>query len=139
MVVADRVNGRLQWFTLDGKHLETLDGFLLPANVDTFGELMLVPELQARVTLLDGKNKVSPDSATMPNGATNVMKMKARQHPEDCPAGKFLHPHDACFDAARQHLHRRVGGDGAGHEAAEGELARWSTAGGAGTSEIRLA
>jgi hypothetical protein len=27
------------------------------------------------------------------------MKMKARQHPEKCPAGKFLHPHDACFDA----------------------------------------
>ena len=58
IVVADRVNDRLQWFTLDGKHLETVGGFLLPANVDTFGDLMLVPELQARVTLLDGKNKV---------------------------------------------------------------------------------
>ena len=46
VVVADRVNARLQWFTLDGKHLETLDGFLLPANVDTFGDVMLVPDLQ---------------------------------------------------------------------------------------------
>ena len=27
------------------------------------------------------------------------MKMEARKHPEQCPAGKFLHPHDACFDA----------------------------------------
>ena len=58
VVVADRKNGRLQWFTLEGDHKETLDGFLLPANVDTFGELMLVPDLQARVTLLDGQNKV---------------------------------------------------------------------------------
>ena len=55
VVVADRVNDRLQWFTLDGKHLETLDGFILPANVDTYGEVMLVPDLKSRVTLLDGQ------------------------------------------------------------------------------------
>ena len=58
VVVADRVNGRLQWFTPDGKHVQTLDGFFLPANVDTYHGLMLVPELLARVTLLDFKNKV---------------------------------------------------------------------------------
>jgi hypothetical protein len=29
----------------------------------------------------------------------NVMKMEARKKPEKCPPGKFLHPHDACFDA----------------------------------------
>lgn len=98
VVVADRVNGRLQWFTLDGKHKETLDGFLLPANVDTFGELMLVPDLQARVTLLDGKNQVVAQFGDDDAWRENVMKMDARKHPEDCPAGKFLHPHDACFD-----------------------------------------
>ena len=27
------------------------------------------------------------------------MKMEARKTPEQTPAGKFLHPHDACFDA----------------------------------------
>jgi hypothetical protein len=100
VVVADRVNGRLQWFTLDGKHLETLGGFLLPANVDTFGELLLVPDLQARVTLLDGKNKVVAQFGDDEAWRANVMKMDARKHPEDCPTGKFLHPHDACFDAA---------------------------------------
>jgi hypothetical protein len=99
VVVADRVNGRLQWFTLDGKFKEKLDGFLLPANVDTFGELMLVPDLQARVTLLDGKNKVVAQFGDDEAWRANVMQMKARQHPEDCPEGKFLHPHDACFDA----------------------------------------
>jgi hypothetical protein len=99
LVVADRVNGRLQWFTLEGKHKETLDGFILPANVDTFGELMLVPELAARITLLDGKNKVVARFGDDAGWRDEVMKRKARQHPEQCPAGKFLHPHDACFDA----------------------------------------
>jgi hypothetical protein len=99
VVIADRKNGRLQWFTLDGKHKETMDGFLLPANVDTFGELMLVPDLQARVTLLDGKNKVVAQFGDDEAWRAEVMKMKARQHAEKCPEGKFLHPHDACFDA----------------------------------------
>src|SRR5690606_29230614 len=32
VVVADRANGRLQWFSLAGEHRRTVDGFLLPAN-----------------------------------------------------------------------------------------------------------
>jgi hypothetical protein len=101
IVVADRINNRLQWFSLDGKHLETVDGFLLPANVDTFGEIMLVPELQARLTLLDGKNKVIARFGDDAPWRESVIKppMDARKAPEKCPAGKFLHPHDACFDA----------------------------------------
>jgi hypothetical protein len=99
VVVADRVNARLQWFTMDGEHLQTLDGFLLPANVDTFGDVMLVPDLQARVTLLDGQNNVIAQLGDDTAWRDNVMKMEARKKPEQCPAGKFLHPHDACFDA----------------------------------------
>jgi hypothetical protein len=99
VVVADRANHRLQWFTFDGKHLETVDGFLLPANVDTFGELMLVPELQARITLLDAKNQVVVRLGDDAAWRDNVMKMEARKKPEKAPAGKFLHPHDACFDS----------------------------------------
>jgi hypothetical protein len=99
VVVADRANHRLQWFTFDGKHLATVDGFLLPANVDTFGELMLVPELQARITLLDAKNQVVVRLGDDSVWRDNVMKMQARKNPEEAPAGKFLHPHDACFDA----------------------------------------
>ena len=83
VVVADRANGRLQWFTLDGKHQETLDGFMLPANVDTFGELMLVPELQARVTLLDGKNKVVARFGDDAAWGTEVMKREIRKDPSN--------------------------------------------------------
>jgi hypothetical protein len=99
IVVADRVNGRLQWFSFDGNHLQTVGGFLLPANVDSFGDLLLVPDLQARVTLLDGKNNVVAQLGEDAAWRENVMKMEARKKPEQCPAGKFLHPHDACFDA----------------------------------------
>jgi hypothetical protein len=99
VVVADRANHRLQWFSLEGKHLETVDGFLLPANVDTLGELMLVPELQARITLLDGKNNVVLRMGDDAAWRENVLQFKARAKPEETPAGKFLHPHDACFDA----------------------------------------
>jgi hypothetical protein len=102
IVVADRMNGRLQWFTLEGKHMETKGGFDLPANVDTFGELMLVPELVARVTLLDGKNQVVArlgDDAAWRTKIKEDNKKQIRQHPDQWPAGDFIHPHDACFDA----------------------------------------
>ncbi|WP_425398600.1 peptidase [Aeoliella sp.] len=99
VVVADRANARLQWFTLDGKHLRTQDGFLLPANIDTFGELMLVPDLVGRVTLLGGDNKV------IAHLGDNSEQMKAdsrkaiRGDESRWQTGKFVHPHDACFDA----------------------------------------
>lgn len=99
IVVADRANDRMQWFSFDGKHLETLDGFLLPANIDTYDDVMLVPELQARITLLDARNKVIARFGDEPAWRENVMKMEARMKPDQAPAGKFLHPHDACFDA----------------------------------------
>ncbi|MEK6193542.1 MAG: twin-arginine translocation signal domain-containing protein, partial [Deltaproteobacteria bacterium] len=50
VVIADRVNARLQWFSMDGKYQKTLDGFILPANVDILGDVMLVPDLSARIT-----------------------------------------------------------------------------------------
>lgn len=101
VVVADRVNGRLQWFTPDGEHIQTLDGFALPANVDTYHGLMLVPELVARVTLLDFNNKVVArlgDDSAWRDKVGQDKKKQIRQHPDQWPDGKFVHPHDACFD-----------------------------------------
>jgi hypothetical protein len=103
VVVADRANKRLQWFTFEGKHLKTLDGFILPANLDTRGEVLLVPDLSARVTLLDGNNQVITHLGEDPEWRAAVLKdgMKLRSSPkgEGWVSGKFLHPHDACFDA----------------------------------------
>ena len=43
---------------LEGKHQKTMNDFILPANVDSYKELLLVPDLASRVTLLDANNKV---------------------------------------------------------------------------------
>ena len=104
VVVADRANKRLQWFTLEGKHLKTLDGFILPANVDSRGDILLVPDLSARVTLLGKNDEVLVHLGEDPEWREQVTKdgnkMRRSTTREEWVAGKFLHPHDACFDAA---------------------------------------
>ncbi|MAT69498.1 MAG: hypothetical protein CMJ58_08225 [Planctomycetaceae bacterium] len=106
IAVADRANKRLQWFTLAGEHRRTQDGFLLPANIDRQGELLLVPDLFGRLTLLDGANNVlghlGDDSerilADAPNGQSKT-NWTIRGDESLWRPGKFVHPHDACFDA----------------------------------------
>ena len=104
LVVADRANKRLQWFTLEGQHLKTLDGFILPANMDIRGEVMLVPDLSARITLLDKDDKVITHLGEDPAWREEVLKdkmaLRKNEKGEGWVSGKFLHPHDACFDAA---------------------------------------
>ena len=104
VVVADRANARLQWFTFEGKHLKTLGGFILPANLDTRGDVLLVPDLSARVTLLDKNNEVIVHLGEDPDWRKEVTKdgnkLRRSKGGEGWVAGKFLHPHDACFDAS---------------------------------------
>jgi len=103
VVVADRANKRLQWFTFDGKHLKTLDGFILPANIDVRQGVLLVPDLSARITLLDADDQVIAHLGEDPEWREKVTKdrnaMRRDEKGEGWVSGKFLHPHDACFDA----------------------------------------
>lgn len=97
LLVADRANHRLQYFTLDGKH----DGFAglgdvkLPCHFHEHRGLMVVPDLEARVTLMDSSNKAvaqlgEDDSKTWGD---------LRKQPRDkFIPGKFICPHSACFD-----------------------------------------
>ena len=101
IVVSDRANNRLQWLRPDGTHVRTQDGFLLPANCDTFENLLLVPELRSRVTVLGEDNRpvsVIGDDATWREtvGADNNA---LRRDPSRWQDGRLVHPHDACFDA----------------------------------------
>jgi hypothetical protein len=93
VVICDRANNTLQILTVDGEYIETITGFELPANVDTLGDLLLVPELGARVTLLNGKNEVVARL-----GGSPKPERANRGKPETWKPGKFVHPHDACFD-----------------------------------------
>lgn len=103
LAICDRSNSRLQWVTLDGKHIKTMTGFYMPANLDIYKDVMLVPDLSARVTLLDKDDKVIVHLGEDPEWRKQVMAnsraMRSEPDGKSWVAGKFLHPHDACFDA----------------------------------------
>lgn len=100
IVVADRANARLQWFDLDGTHRRTMTDFILPANIARRGDLLLVPDLSARITLLDTNDRMI-HLGENPAWRESVLKdkMSMRKSPAGWVSGKFVHPHDACFDA----------------------------------------
>lgn len=100
IVVADRVNARLQWFSMDGKHLRTQNDFILPANIDIKDDLMLVPDLSSRLTLLDKENKVVAQLGEDAQWRKQVKAdKKLRTDPKRWKDDRFVHPHDACFDS----------------------------------------
>lgn len=95
VVVCDRAHHTLQILTLDGTCIQTLTGYGLPANIDTYNDLLLVPELHARVTLLNTKNEV------VARLGDDVARIKSeggiRNDSSKWIDGRFVHPHDACF------------------------------------------
>lgn len=102
IAITDRSNGRMQWWDLNGNHIKTqAEPYILPANVDVKDDLMLIPDLAARLTLLDGEDKVfhlGDDEEWRKQVTANNNAM--RKDPSKWEAGKFIHPHDACFDAS---------------------------------------
>lgn len=101
LVVADRANMRLQWFGLDGQHLLSLGGFLFPADIDVQGEYLLVPDLHARLTMLNGKNEVVAQLGDDETWRQTVLadNFAMRGTPAQWRRGQFVHPHAARFDA----------------------------------------
>ncbi|MCO6454552.1 MAG: peptidase [Pirellulaceae bacterium] len=95
VVVCDRAHHTLQYLTLDGQHVETLSGYGLPANVDTWRDLLLVPELHARVTILNDQNQVVARLGEDVKRVTSVQGI--RNDRAQWLDGRFVHPHDACF------------------------------------------
>ena len=98
VVVADRAHNTLQLFDLEQNYLRTIDGFGLPANIDTYEDLMLVPELVARVSLLNSDYKTVVTLGDDRDRLQADKKRSIRRDPSTWQDGKFVHPHDACFD-----------------------------------------
>jgi len=99
LAVCDRANNTVQYVTFEGEHIETLEGYGLPANIDTWRGLMVVPELVARVTLLDEKNEVVARLGSDTERVGADSRRAIRRDESKWIDGKFVHPHDACFDA----------------------------------------
>ena len=105
LIVADRANARLQYFSLDGQFREVVEvspgvsGVSFPAHFDLRGEVMLVPDLHARVSLFDRQNKPIVHLGHDADWTKTVLDgFKVRGDVALWQAGKFIHPHDACFD-----------------------------------------
>ncbi len=101
LVVADRANARLQYFTLDGKHIGFVSDVLFPAHFDIRGDVLLVPDLHARVSLFDKNNKPIAHLGDDAEWRKTVLDgFKVRLDESKWQPGKFVHPHDACYDKA---------------------------------------
>jgi hypothetical protein len=95
LLVADRANARLQYFTLDGKHVSFVSGTNLPCHFSERRGVFVIPDLGARVTLIDRDNKVIEhlgDDSASEWRKTRVMARDAFK------PGKFVAPHGASFD-----------------------------------------
>ena len=99
LVVTDRAHNQLQVLDLQGQHLQTIEGFGLPANLDTRHDLMLVPELLGRVSLVDKSWRPIAELGNDRERIQADQKFTIRQDPTRWIDEKFIHPHDACFDA----------------------------------------
>ena len=92
LCVADRGNRRIQYLTLDGKHLGFVtEGQRMPCDMKTRGDLMLVPDLESVVTIVDGQNK---PVVHLCDGHPSNLRGAPR---EKFIPGKFVHPHDAIW------------------------------------------
>jgi hypothetical protein len=100
LIVADRANARLQYFTLDGKYVSIVGDVSFPAHFDIRGDELLVPDLHARVTIMDKNNKTIVHLGYDPEWTKAVLanNFRMRQNPQDWQPGRFVHPHDACYD-----------------------------------------
>ena len=94
LLVADRANNRLQYFSLDGKHLKFVSGVNLPCHFHERKGVMVIPDLAARVTLIDRHNNVIQH---MGEGPQNYREVRTKTR-DQFESGKFICPHGACFD-----------------------------------------
>jgi len=96
LTIADRSNKRLQRFTLEGKHIDFVQNMPAPCNFDIRpnGD-MVVPDLFARVTLLDKNNRVIVQLGD--DSTSDYRKTRSMTRDAFTP-GKFVCPHGACFD-----------------------------------------
>jgi hypothetical protein len=100
VLVTDRANHRLQWFTLAGKHVKTFDGtendlLRLPSALSIRDKEIAIGDLAGRVTILDKENKPVAqlgDSGDPKKRATN------RIPPDQWVDGQFIAPHGVSWD-----------------------------------------
>src|SRR5262249_45828085 len=82
--------------SLDGKSLGVTGGVKAPCHFHQHGDMLVVPDLSARVTLLDRNNQVI---VHLGDGGDNGRDLRTKERSAFIP-GKFIAPHGAWFDTA---------------------------------------
>ena len=101
LAVADRGNSRVDYFTAEGEFLRVEAASIIdaPCDFDPRGGLFVVPDLNARVSLLDAENRLVVHlgydeewrAETLADGRA------MRKTPDRWRPGRFVTPHDAAF------------------------------------------
>lgn len=106
LYVTDRGNNRIVVYDLDGTFLRAIDeGLRAPSGLALDGEQLVVAELEGRLTILDGDDRVverigdDPQAAQRP-GWPNVLDADGRNVRPQLRPGRFNSPHGLAVDAA---------------------------------------
>jgi len=99
LLVCDRENHRLQWFTMDGQFVRLMDQDLRrPCNVWPLGDgRLVVADLGGRITILDAEDHLVVHLGDNPDAALRATNGVPREKWRD---GLFLAPHSVCVDRA---------------------------------------
>jgi hypothetical protein len=97
LMVADRGNRRIVRYTLDDKPIDIVEGTKAPCHFHQLKDMLVVPDLQSRVTLLDKDNRVIVHLGDGDyQGKQNQLRVSENR--ADFEPGKFITPHGAWFD-----------------------------------------
>jgi DNA-binding beta-propeller fold protein YncE len=97
ILVADRANQRLQWFSLDGKPVGMLDKDLRrPSNFHQRGSEVVIADLEGRVTIIDGQNRIVTH---LGDNKDPELRGKNPIPPEKWVDGQFISPHCVRWDS----------------------------------------
>ena len=97
VLVLDRGNSRLQYFTLDGKHVRFVPGLLRkPCTTEQWKDELYIPDLFSRLTILDGQDRLAAHLGDWPD----CWKIEGWPNlpPSDWRVGQFSSPHDLHVD-----------------------------------------
>jgi hypothetical protein len=98
LVVTDRGNSRLQRFTLEGKHVDSIAGTTkMPCYLHERNGDVVIADLMSKVVIIDRKNNVV---ASLGEGEYSKQDWSTvrNQPPRTSVPGRFVCPHGACFD-----------------------------------------
>jgi len=100
LVVTDRGNSRLQRFTLEGKHVDSIVGTSkMPCYLHEHNGNVVVADLLSKVVILDCQNAVVASLGEQEYSNQDWSTVR-NQPPGTFVPGRFVCPHGACFDHA---------------------------------------